>query len=169
MSAFSLSGFVSSAQRLGSRTSTPNSTSSQPRALAPIHNDSNVNDTKDPDWSVEGPGRRVYDNLTAIDWIFEYAKERQRQRVLKSSTSGIGGYAIQFADASQIWAVLIVTGLAVGAVAAFIDIASDWLGDVKAGFCSNVEQGGKFYLSKPFCCLGHDGWSSPRLNGADDF
>ena len=50
-------------------------------------------DNKDPtasDWYVEGPGRRVgYDDLTAIDWIFEYAKERQRLRSLYSGASGI--------------------------------------------------------------------------------
>src|SRR6201986_4899556 len=118
-------------------------------------------DTKDTaalDWYVEGPGRRVgYDDLTAIDWIFEYAKERQRLRVLYSSTSGITGHILQIADASQIWAVLIATGIAAGAFAAFIDIASDWLGDIKAGVCGSVQEGGRFYLSRPFCCWGHDG------------
>ena len=105
---------------------------------------------------MEGPGRRVgYDDLTAIDWIFEYAKERQRQRVLYSNTSGIAGYFRQLADASQIWWVLIATGIAAGLVAAFIDVASDWLADLKGGVCGNVQQGGKFYLSKAFCCWGY--------------
>jgi chloride channel 3/4/5 len=120
-----------------------------------------LQDTKDAnslDWYVEGPGRRVgYDNLTAIDWIFEYAKERQRQRVLMSNTSGISGSIRQLVDASQIWLVLIATGIAAGCLAAFIDVASDWLADLKAGVCRNVEHGGKFYLSKAFCCWGMDG------------
>lgn len=110
------------------------------------------------DWYVEGPGRRVgYDDLTAIDWIFEYAKERQRLRILQSSTKGLSGYILQIADASQIWCVLIATGIAAGTIAAFIDVASDWLGDIKAGMCGNVENGGKFYLPKQFCCWGVDG------------
>jgi chloride channel 3/4/5 len=109
------------------------------------------------DWYGEGPGRRVgYDDLTAIDWIFEYAKERQRQRVLYSSTSGLSGYVQQIADASQIWWVLIATGIAAGLVAAFIDVVSDWLGDLKGGVCRNIEQGGKFYLNKTFCCWGYN-------------
>jgi chloride channel 3/4/5 len=109
-----------------------------------------------PDWYVEGPGRRVgYDNLTAIDWIFEYAKERQRLRVLRSSATGILGYIREFADASQVWLVLIGTGIAAGLIAAFIDVASGWLGDIKTGHCRNFT-GGKFYLSKAFCCWGHD-------------
>ena len=108
------------------------------------------------DWYIEGPGRRVgYDDLTAIDWIFEYAKERQRLRVLRSSATGLLGYIRELADASQVWLVLIGTGIAVGLVAAFIDVASNWLADLKTGYCRN-EQGGKFYLSRAFCCWGWD-------------
>jgi chloride channel 3/4/5 len=109
------------------------------------------------DWYVEGPGRRVgYQDLTAIDWIFEYTKERQRLRMLYSSASGLLGYAVQFWDASQVWILLILTGLAAGVFAASIDIASDWLGDVKTGYCSAGEGGGHFYLNKYFCCYGYD-------------
>lgn len=118
------------------------------------------------DWHVEGPGRRVgYEDMTAIDWIFEYTKERQRLRVLRSSARGLLGYAAQFADASQVWVVLVLTGLAVGAVAAGIDVTSNWLGDLKDGYCSGLE-GGAFYLNKGFCCMGYDspdqcqGWRS---------
>ncbi|KAF2400594.1 hypothetical protein EJ06DRAFT_509390 [Trichodelitschia bisporula] len=107
------------------------------------------------DWYAEGPGRRVgYDDLTAIDWIFEYAKERQRLRALYSTATGLAGYVRQVADAAQIWVVLIVTGIAVGAIAACIDVVSDWLGDLKAGVCRDVDQGGRFYLNRAFCCWG---------------
>ncbi|KAH0536874.1 hypothetical protein FGG08_006277 [Glutinoglossum americanum] len=102
-------------------------------------NTTHFNGTKDGgplDWYVEGPGRRVgYDDLTAIDWIFEYTKERQRLRILQSNTKGLLGYAAQLVDASQIWLVLIATGIAAGVLAAGIDIVSDWLGDLKMGYC----------------------------------
>ena len=39
-----------------------------------------------------------------------------------------------------------------GGIAACIDVASDWLGDVKTGICSNVQDGGRFYLNRAFCC-----------------
>lgn len=114
-------------------------------------------DASGVDWYVEGPGRRVgYDDLTAIDWIFEYAKERQRLKLLRSSASGILGSIRYLADEFQIWWVLIATGVASGTLAAFIDIASDWLGDLKTGYCSNVNGGGKFYLNKVFCCWGYE-------------
>ncbi|KAK5169297.1 hypothetical protein LTR04_005735 [Oleoguttula sp. CCFEE 6159] len=121
---------------------------------------SEIQDNKDGgtlDWQAEGPGRRVgYDDLTAIDWIFEYAKERQRLRVLYSTATGLVGYMRQVADASQIWWVLIATGIASGVIAGGIDVASDWLGDLKTGYCKTGAAGGKFYLNKSFCCWGHD-------------
>ena len=119
------------------------------------------NDLKDggpADWYVEGPGRRVgYDDLTAIDWIFEYTKERQRLRALYSKAKGLIGQFHQLADASQIWLVLIATGLVAGILAAAIDVVSDWLGDLKTGYCKNGPGGGRFYLNKGFCCWGHEG------------
>ncbi len=110
------------------------------------------------DWYAEGPGRRVgYEDLTAIDWIFEYTKERQRLRVLGSSSGGgIIGYVRHLLDASQVWIVLLLTGLAVGVIAALIDITTDWLGDIKLGFCTSGPEGGHFYLNKNFCCYGYD-------------
>jgi len=114
--------------------------------------------TSSADWYTEGPGRRVgYEDLTAIDWIFEYAKERQRVRVLYSSTTGALGQLQRLLDASQIWVVLVSTGIATGAIAAMIDVVSDWLGDVKQGVCKAGQGGGKFYLNKTFCCWGLDG------------
>jgi len=106
----------------------------------------------------EGRGKRVgYDNLTAIDWIFEYAKEKQRLRHLRDTSHGWIGSVKQLADGAQIWIILVCTGVAVGTVAAAIDVVSDWLGDMKTGICSDVESGGKFYLNKYFCCWGVDG------------
>ncbi|KAK4180035.1 putative chloride channel protein [Triangularia setosa] len=112
------------------------------------------------DWLAEGPGRRVgYEDLTAIDWIFEYTKERQRQRSLLSRTTSLGfpllGFLQRVLDASQVWVILLLSGLAVGTLTAGIDVTTDWLGDIKYGFCSTVD-GGAFYLSKTACCYGYD-------------
>ena len=113
-------------------------------------------DSKDPgalDWYVEGPGKRVgYDNLTAIDWIYEYTKERTRLRQLGANTPGVLGQVRLLADASQIWIILLLTGIAVGGIAAGIDVAGDWLGDLKQGVCSDVKDGGRLYLNRAFCC-----------------
>lgn len=104
-----------------------------------------------------------YDDLTAIDWIFEYTKERQRLRNLYSRATGLLGYAHQLLDASQVWLVLVATGLAAGVLAAGIDVVSDWLGDLKTGYCKNGAGGGRFYLNRGFCCWGHDGRISTQM------
>ena len=109
------------------------------------------------DWHVEGPGKRVgYDDFTAIDWIFEYTKERRRLRRLRSHGSGLLGWLRELLDGSQVWLILIAGGIAVGFVAAGIDIVSDWLGDLREGYCANGQGGGRFYLSQGFCCWGLD-------------
>lgn len=119
-----------------------------------------LRDRESLDWYAEGPGRRVgYEDLTAIDWIFEYTKERQRLRALYASATGLFGYSKQFWDASQVWIILILTGIAAGLCAAGIDVVSDWLGDLKTGYCSGTEDGGRFYLNKYFCCYGYDTWA----------
>ena len=97
-----------------------------------------------------------YEDLTTIDWIFEYTKERQRQRILYSNTPGILGSIRQLLDASYVWTVLVLTGISVGVLAAGIDSVSLWLGDIKTGYCKNGVEGGRFYLHKGFCCWGHD-------------
>ncbi|KAI1000460.1 H(+)/Cl(-) exchange transporter 3 [Podosphaera aphanis] len=117
----------------------------------------NIKDLDAHDRVAEEPGQRVgYEDMTAIDWIFEYTKERQRLQLLKENTFGLIGYIRRFIDSSQIWIVLIFTGLAAGMLAAGIDIASDWLGDLKTGHCSSGRDGGYFYLNRYFCCFGYD-------------
>jgi chloride channel 3/4/5 len=117
-------------------------------------------DTTPMDWYIEGPGKRVgYDDLTAIDWIYECNKERTRLRQLLANTPGLLGQLKLLVDASHIWLILVASGLAVGGIAAGIDVASDWMGDLKQGVCSNVESGGRFYLSRPFCCWGTESFA----------
>ena len=112
------------------------------------------------DWYVEGPGRRLaYDDMTAIDWVFEYTKERQRKRLLFSTGQGVLGHLRQLLDGSHVWVVLVATGIAVGLLAAGIDIASDWLSDIKTGYCKGEEGFSQFYLNRGFCCWGHEGSS----------
>ncbi|KAK6543851.1 hypothetical protein TWF694_000578 [Orbilia ellipsospora] len=101
------------------------------------------------DWSAEAAGQRAaYEDLTAIDWIHEYTVEQLRLRILRSG-GGVTTYFRVLADASQAWIVLILAGIAVGLIAAGIDIASNWLADTKNGVCTTT-----FYLSHATCCLG---------------
>lgn len=166
----SLGSFLSPFSR-GSAAASANGSS--PGAFTPpssneLHNQSGspngvFNTSKDGiplDWIAEGPGRRVgYEDLTAIDWIFEYTKERQRLRMLYSNATGLFGFVKEQLDASQVWIVLVLTGISVGLIAGGIDITTNWLADLKTGYCSAGKDGGHFYLNKGFCCDGYDDWS----------
>lgn len=94
--------------------------------------------------------KAAYDDLTAIDWQYEYEKERLRVDQVDQKP-GIYGSILRFLDDSHIWIVLILTGISVAFVSAFTDIVSRWLADVKFGHCV-----GAFYLPKDFCCSGID-------------
>lgn len=41
------------------------------------------------------------------------------------------------------------TGAAIGLNAAFLNIVTEWLSDVKLGYCTTA-----FYLNEDFCCWG---------------
>ncbi len=96
-------------------------------------------------------GKKIeYEDLSAIDWQMEYAKERERKKKLELQP-GFYGKFLWLLDISHIWIVLILTGISVAFVAAFIDVVSRWLGDVKFGHCTDA-----FYLPREYCCSGID-------------
>ncbi|ORX91368.1 hypothetical protein K493DRAFT_286877 [Basidiobolus meristosporus CBS 931.73] len=99
------------------------------------------------DWGGDVLERRVaYDNFTTIDWIHDFAKERSRLRKLKKK-KGTRGKWLQVSDATQAWIIVFAVGLAAGLIAALIDISSEWLSDLREGYCTTG-----FYLNKKFCC-----------------
>ncbi|KAF9309169.1 hypothetical protein BG003_010101, partial [Podila horticola] len=113
-----------------------------PGGANPYHDDA-------VDWVVEGTGMRVaYDDFTTIDWIHDFAQERQRQRKLHHQPGLSGQIAVMY-DWIQGWVVVLAVGIAAGIVAGGSDIASQWLGDIKEGYCDTA-----FYLNRNFCCWG---------------
>lgn len=155
----------SSASRIAGRRPPGDWSTTSPRGHTRAWSNGDVDNVKDDgplDWHVEGLGRRVgYDDFTAIDWIFEYTKERQRKRLLYSSGQGFLGHLRQVLDATYVWIVLVATGVSVGLIAACITIASDWLGDIKEGYCRSDRGIVQFYLNRSFCCWGHEGTPCP--------
>jgi chloride channel 3/4/5 len=64
-------------------------------------------------------------------------------------------------DAAQGWIVVTIIGAAIGLNAAFLSIITEWLADIKTGYCSS-----KFYLNEDFCCWGEENgskWDCVRL------
>ncbi|KAF9357964.1 hypothetical protein BGX26_002756 [Mortierella sp. AD094] len=97
----------------------------------------------------ENNGIRIwYHNYTTIDWIHDFVKERVRLRHLRS-LGGIRGMIKNRADSLKGWVLVLLTGLITACLAAFIDVSSWWLGDLRMGYCTT-----NFWWSQYFCCWG---------------
>lgn len=107
-----------------------------------------------------------YEDFTTIDWVQDAAREqlrrkarrKQRARLPLSTTGrvflgrGRGKWRRKIAeayDAGQAWIVVTLVGAAIGLNAAFLNIATEWLSDIKLGHCTTA-----FYLNENFCCWG---------------
>ncbi|KAG0309658.1 hypothetical protein BGZ98_009978 [Dissophora globulifera] len=100
----------------------------------------------------ENNGIRVwYHNYTTIDWIHDFVKERVRLRHLRSQ-GGIRGRLKNRADGLKGWVIVLLTGVITACLAAFIDVSSWWLGDLRMGYCTT-----SFWWSQYFCCWGSSG------------
>lgn len=106
-----------------------------------------------------------YEDFTTIDWVQDAAHEQQRRRAQRQHSadmrdSGSVGWRYRLwesYDAAQGWIVVTLIGVAIGLNAAFLNIVTEWLSDIKMGYCTTA-----FYLNEKFCCWGED-------NGCDDW
>ncbi|KAI9360047.1 chloride channel [Zopfochytrium polystomum] len=103
------------------------------------------------DWTGYTDRRVAYDDFTTIDWIHDFTKDRLRAQALRR-VPGWRGLLLRAFSASQAWIIVLLVGLCTGWIAGIIDITSNWLSDVKEGYCS-----AGFYLSRKFCC-----WHRPE-------
>ena len=58
-------------------------------------------------------------------------------------------------DAGQAWIVVTLVGAAIGLNAGMLNIVTEWLSDVKLGYCTTG-----FYLNENFCCWGEENGKS---------
>lgn len=101
-----------------------------------------------------------YEDFTTIDWVQDAAREQLRRRARRKENAGFFerdgylGWRHKLRDsyeAGQAWIVVTLVGAAIGLNAAFLNIVTEWLSDVKLGYCSTA-----FYLNEDFCCWGAD-------------
>lgn len=99
----------------------------------------------------ENNGLRIwYDDYTSIDWIHDHVKERVRLRKLRSKT-GIKGYLFNLYDSSQAWIIVSIIGVSCGGIAAFIDVSSQFLTNIRFGYCSK-----NLLYGYDRCCKGRE-------------
>lgn len=99
-----------------------------------------------------------YEDFTTIDWVQDAAREQLRRRARRKETAesferdGRLGWRRTFRDsyeAGQAWIVVTLVGAAIGLNAGFLNIITEWLSDVKLGYCTTG-----FYLNEKLCCWG---------------
>lgn len=96
-----------------------------------------------------------YEDFTTIDWVRDAAREQQRrkaQKLLNLDSAGNDGWKRRLwesYDAGQAWIVVSLVGMAIGLIAACLNIITEWLSDIKLGYCTTA-----FYLNESFCCWG---------------
>lgn len=106
-----------------------------------------------------------YEDFTTIDWVQDAAREQLRRKARRKRNAGLWDagrfdwrHKIRESyDAAQGWIVVTIIGAAIGLNAAFLNIITEWLSDIKLGHCKTA-----FYLNENFCCWGED-------NGCDDW
>ncbi|KAF2971225.1 hypothetical protein GQX73_g2373 [Xylaria multiplex] len=100
-----------------------------------------------------------YEDFTTIDWVQDAAQERIRRNAQRRKAAGLydhGRVSWRYRlwesyDAAQGWIVVTLIGAAIGLNAAFLNIITEWLSDIKTGHCTTA-----FYLNEKFCCWGED-------------
>ncbi|XP_047618501.1 H(+)/Cl(-) exchange transporter 3 isoform X5 [Phacochoerus africanus] len=96
------------------------------------------------------PGVGTYDDFHTIDWVREKCKDRERHRRINSKKKESAWEMTKsLYDAWSGWLVVTLTGLASGALAGLIDIAADWMTDLKEGICLSA-----LWYNHEQCCWG---------------
>ncbi|KAF9462474.1 chloride channel [Collybia nuda] len=115
---------------------------------------------------------RRYEDFSTIDWIQDSVLERNR-RIRKANTYSPGRYhkggllawlwseARKAMDTGQSWFVVSLVGVCIGVNAAIISIVSEWLSDLKFGYCSDG-----WWLNQQFCCWEIEG---EEVDGCDSW
>ncbi|CCG81610.1 Putative uncharacterized protein [Taphrina deformans PYCC 5710] len=100
-----------------------------------------------------------YEDFTTIDWVQDAAREHKRKEEQMRRSEALYGdsrrlqswkdWLWESYDAGQAWLVFMLVGACIGLNAACLNIMTEFLGDLKTGYCSNG-----WYLNKEFCCWG---------------
>ena len=94
-----------------------------------------------------------------LDWVQDAAREQtrraaRRRRTVGAYERGEPGWRYRLweaYEAAQAWIVVTIVGVAIGLNAAVLNIVTEWLSDIKMGYCTTG-----FYLNEAFCCWGED-------------
>ncbi|KLO20320.1 Cl-channel protein [Schizopora paradoxa] len=101
-----------------------------------------------------------YEDFTTIDWVQDSILERNRRLRTESrvatahrgpngevTLSWTWSQALRAFNAVKTWLIVSLAGICIGVNAAIISIVTEWLSDIKMGYCSDG-----WWLNQQFCC-----------------
>ncbi|KAJ1970067.1 glycerol ethanol, ferric requiring protein [Dispira parvispora] len=98
-----------------------------------------------------------YEDFSTVDWIEDTERERARIRYLYTTWDrSWRSLCWRIYEAGQTWWVVLLVGLLIGVNAAIISIATEWLSDIKLGYCTTG-----WWLNEKFCC-----WENWNIHGS---
>ncbi|KAF7703271.1 H(+)/Cl(-) exchange transporter 4 [Silurus meridionalis] len=104
------------------------------------------------------PDVGTYEDFHTIDWLREKSRDTDRHRkIRKRRKESIWEFVKSLLDAWSGWVVMLLIGLLSGTLAGVIDLAVDWMTDLKEGVCLSA-----FWYSHEQCC-----WTSNETTFAD--
>ncbi|KAK3294623.1 chloride channel [Chaetomium fimeti] len=109
---------------------------------------------------------QIEEEIAKIKRYEDAAREQLRRKARRKRQAGLYGAGrfdwrqrIREAyDAAQGWIVVTIIGAAIGLNAGLLNIITEWLADIKLGYCST-----KFYLNEDFCCWGEENGKDAAL------
>ncbi|ETE69384.1 H(+)/Cl(-) exchange transporter 4, partial [Ophiophagus hannah] len=104
------------------------------------------------------PDVGTYEDFHTIDWLREKSRDTDRHRkITNKSKESIWEFIKSLLDAWSGWVVMLLIGLLAGTLAGVIDLAVDWMTDLKEGVCLKA-----FWYSHEQCC-----WTSNETTFED--
>uniref|UniRef100_A0A3P8YNR3 Chloride channel protein n=1 Tax=Esox lucius TaxID=8010 RepID=A0A3P8YNR3_ESOLU len=113
-----------------------------------------------PSEEINGPGNLMdfldepfpdvstYEDFHTIDWLREKSRDTDRHRKITTKSRESYWELIKgLLDAWSGWVVMLLIGMLTGTLAGVIDLAVDWMTDLKEGVCLSA-----FYYSHEQCC-----------------
>ncbi|KAJ8003577.1 hypothetical protein DPEC_G00149790 [Dallia pectoralis] len=94
------------------------------------------------------PDVSTYEDFHTIDWLREKSRDTDRHRKITTKSRESYWELIKgLLDAWSGWVVMLLIGMLTGTLAGVIDLAVDWMTDLKEGVCLSA-----FYYSHEQCC-----------------
>ncbi|CCH40661.1 Chloride channel protein [Wickerhamomyces ciferrii] len=99
-------------------------------------------------WKDQIPKLSKFEDFKTIDWLNDNLQSNKR-KVLLSNTNKTSFKWLNLYRSLQTYVILTAVGITIGFVAASLNIVTEYLSNIRTGYCSS-----HFYLNKSFCCWG---------------